>query len=488
MMRVLLIMPVNCDVIHSESLPLGIMSIATYLKNSGIETQICDLSIKRQSLKKILDSFRPDIVGLSVTSIKAVDGALEVSRKIRRRNIPIVWGGPFCDGTITRHIFDTGLVDIVSFREGEETWLDLIKTIEKGGSLSEVNGIAFLQDDKITITKERPFMDPQKLPRISFDDVDVPLYFQHLYGCKKLLYLYWSKGCPGQCTFCYNHTSHKHLRRKRPLSVFFDEVNELITKYDMDGFYMADELAFASDSEVYEFCDHLDSLNLAVKFGFQTRIGTLSKDAIMRAYKSGCRWIDFGVESGNKDILKKFRKNIPYDKIEETFDACNDAQIISIANFIIGFPDETREQVQDTVDLAKRIHSTQNTFVQYIAGPMLLDGLEPQRFTHAYAKFEKISDYKRNDFFMNGYSLSAVPKKELNVIQSHFLWEAIFKKDYFENMDYYLFFKSIENFFHRLNTLKFPFAVKAVTEIARDFIRFFIEEHFYPDIHKLYKL
>lgn len=487
-MKVLLIMPVNCDVIHSESLPLGILSIASYLEQHGVETRICDFAIKRQSLNKVLDSFHPDIVGISVASIKAIDGTLDISRKLRKRKIPIVWGGPFCDGTVTQHIFDTGLVDILSFREGEETWLELVRTLENNGPLSSVKGIAYLDEGKIVKTEERSFLAPEKLPRINFDYIDVPLYFQHLYGCKRLLYLYWSKGCPGQCTFCYNHTSHSHLRRKRPLTVFFDEVKELVEQYDMDGFYMADELAFASDRELNEFCDNLDGLGVSVKFGFQTRIGLLSREAIKRAYRSGCRWIDFGVESGNRDILCKFKKNIPYDKIEETFDACDEAKIISIANFIIGFPDETREQLQDTIDLAKRIHSTQNTFVQYIAGPMLEDGLEPQRFHNPYPKFKKISDYQKNDFFKNGYSLSAVPKKDLRVIQSHFLWDAIFKKDYFENIDYYLFFKSIENFFHRLWTLRFPFAVKAVCEITGDFIRFFIEEHFYPEIHKKYHL
>ena len=487
-MKVLLIMPVNCDVIHSESLPLGIMSIAAYLESFGVEIQICDLSIKRQSLEKVLDSFLPDIVGVSVTSIKAVDGALEVSKKLRKRKKTIVWGGPFCDMTITQHIFDTGLVDIISFREGEETWLDLVRTLETNGSLDSVKGIAFLRNGKIIKTDDRPFLPPEKLPRLNFNHVDIPIYYQHLYGCKKLLYLYWSKGCPGQCTFCYNHISHKHIRRRRPLSVFFDEVKELVTKYGMDGFYLADELAFATDHELYEFCDEIDKLEIPVKFGFQTRIGSLSRNAIIRSYQSGCRWIDFGVESGNKEILYKFRKNIPCNKIEETFDACNDAHIISIANFIIGFPDETKEQIQDTIDLAKKIHSTQNTFVQYIAGPMLFDALEPQRFKKAYPEYKKLSDYKKNDFFKNGYSLSEVPKKELNVIQSHFLWQAISQKDYFGNIDYYLFFRSISNFFHRLFTLRFLFAVKAVLEILGDFIRFFIEAHFYPKIHKKYHL
>ena len=487
-MRVLLIMPVNCDVIHSVSLPLGILSIATYLKEAGVEVEICDMAIKRVSLSKVLKRYQPDIVGLSFASTKSIDAMINVSRKLRKYNIPIVWGGPFCDLAATEHHFGTGLVDIISYREGEETWLELVRTLENGGNLESVKGIAFLKDGKIVKTEARPFMSSEKLPRIDYSFVEVRRYFQPLYGCKKLLYIYCSKGCPGQCTFCYNHMSHCHKRRRRPLSVFFEELEELVTVYGLDGFYLGDEIAFVSDRELEEFCDELDSLRLNVNFGFQTRIGALSREAIARSYRSGCRWIDFGIESGSPEILTKFQKNIPYDKIDYTFDACCDAGIISIANFIVGFPDETREQVQETIDLAKRIHSTQNTFGQYIPEPNTVDGMNPQRFKKKYATFSKLKDYKKNDLFNNPHNLSEVPKKELNVIQSHFLWTAIFRKDYFENRSYYLLINSIKIFLQRLATLNPYYAAKAVSEIVGDFVRFFIDEHFYPGIHKKYHL
>ena len=113
-MNVLLIQPYHCDLIHSISLPLGPISIATHLKQHGFNVKICDLAVKKISLKKFCRDFRPDVVGLSFPSVKAIDAMLKTSRFFRKMNVPIVWGGSFVDVGDTKHFFDTGLVDIIS--------------------------------------------------------------------------------------------------------------------------------------------------------------------------------------------------------------------------------------------------------------------------------------------------------------------------------------------------------------------------------------
>ncbi len=154
-MNVLLIQPYHCDLIHSSSLPLGPISIATYLEQNGINVQICDLAVKRTSLKKVLGTFAPDIVGISFPSVKAIDAVVAVSRFFRRAGVPVVWGGSFCDVGSTEVFFGTGLVDIISYCEGEATWLDLVRTLERGGDLAEVKGIAYLKDGEIKVTPPR---------------------------------------------------------------------------------------------------------------------------------------------------------------------------------------------------------------------------------------------------------------------------------------------------------------------------------------------
>ena len=482
-------MPFHTDLIHAVSLPLGILSIASHLEKYGYEVKIVDFSVRRTSVKKEYDLFKPDIVGLSFPSVKAIDGVVAISKFFRKKNIPIVWGGPFVDLGELPHLFQTGLVDIVSFCEGEATWLDLLRTIESGGDLANVQGIAYLKEGEIVTTVPRPFMDPLELPRLNFDLLDgLPDYFHYLYGCNRLAYVYLSKGCPAHCTFCVNTLCHRNTRRRRKLSDFISELTELVTKYGADGFYFADELAFANDKEMYEVCDAFDATGLSFHWGFQTRIGCLSDAAIQRAYNSGCRWMDFGVESGSKKILKEVKKAIPYDRIEPTFSACNRTGLISIANFIIGFPGETEEDVRESIALAKRLESTQNTFARFIFGTKTPAGKAVMAKTDQYPHFYNLNDYKRMDLYKNKQALSLIPQKELDVIQSYFLMSAIFRKDYQSSRSYDLLFKSVLTVVKRFPTMGFVCFVKALYEISSDFLRMGFDLILHPGIRKKYQL
>ncbi len=488
-MRVLLIMPYHCDLIHAVSLPLGILSIASYLEKNGYEVKIADFSVRRTSAKKVYEEFEPDIVGISFPSVKAIDGVVKISRFFHKKKVPIVWGGSFIDVGEIQHFFQTGLVDILSFCEGEATWLDLLRTIEAGDDIAKVQGIAFLKDGEIVTTSPRPFLDPAELPRLNFDLLEnLPEYYHYLYGCSHTVYVYLSKGCPCHCTFCVNTLCHRNTRRRRSVDDFVSELTELVTKYDANGFYFGDELAFANDRELLEICDAFDATGLTFHWGFQTRIGCLSEAALQRAYNSGCRWVDYGVESGSKRILKEVKKAIPYDRIEPDFAACSRIGMISIANFIIGFPGETEDDIKDSIALAKRLQSTQNTFARYIFGTKTPAGKKLMEETDDYPRFESLNDYKGMDFFKNRQHLSRIPQKELDVIQAYFLMAAIFRKDYHESRSYDLFIKSVLTVLKRLPRMGPVCAVKALYEIVFDFLRMICDLVFFPKIRKKYGL
>ena len=72
-------------------------------------------------------------------------------------------------------------------------------------------------------------------------------------------------------------------------------------------------------------------------------------------YDAGCRWIFFGIESGSKEMQDIIHKNIDYSKIAPTFEVLNRIGITTIASFIIGFPNETKKQLKDTVRLLNTI-------------------------------------------------------------------------------------------------------------------------------------
>lgn len=489
-MKVLLIMPYNCDLIHAVSLPLGLISIASYLKQHGHEAKIHDMSVTHGNIAKVCKEYKPDIIGISLGSVKHTEGAKHITKLLKKTGIQIVWGGPFCDVSDPYIMLRDGGADLMSFSEGEETWLEIMERLQNGRDLEGIDGTAYLKNGGLIRTPDRAFLDPALLPELDFSFVDVNAYSQYLYGCKKLVYVYLSKGCPAHCTFCTNTISHRCTYRRRKLDVFMHELDILVNKYGVDGIYFADELCFFNKDELYEVCDAFDASGLNFTWGFQTRIGILGEDEFKRVHASGCRWVDFGIESGSREQLRIMKKGIPYEKIAPTFEWCDRAGLISLANFIIGLPGETEEQLKDTVKLASEIKATQCTFLKFCISPNTEMGKKAIADGLMKHPIRKMSDYLKIDFFVSKTdNFSFVPTKELDVIQSYYLWNAIFRKEYGEKTHSYdLFLKHIQTLLRRLSFLHFTCAVKCLVEFVLLFARFFCDTHFHPKISQKYGL
>ena len=448
-MKALFIVPYNCDLIHAVSVPLGLISIATYLNANGHEAKIIDLSVTHKNIHREIRDFQPDIIGVTLCSVKHMNGAIYITKRIKRKHaIPVVWGGSFADTTNAEWVFRDGGADYISFSEGEATWLEMMERLKAGKSFDDCAGLGYMKNGKLVVTPDRPFLDLTTLPDLDYSLVDVSLYRQYLYGCENVVYVYLSKGCPAHCTFCINAVSHRCTYRRRSLDQFMAETRVLVEQYGVDGLYFCDELCFFNKAQVYEVCDAFDASGLNFRWGFQTRIGILGEEEFRRAYESGCRWVDFGIESGNKEQLAKMKKMIPYELIEPTFEMCERVGLVSMANFIIGLPGETEAQVRDTVEMAKRVHATQRSVFKYCLSPKTEMGKEAMASDKMKRPFKKLTDYKRVDFYANQHdNFSEVPRKELNVIQSYFLWKALFRKEYGEKTKPFdLFYKHIKTF------------------------------------------
>lgn len=491
-MNILLISPGNCDLLHNVSIPLGLVSIGTCLKRAGHNVKIIDLCISHVSIKKVIADFKPDISGISVRSPKQISFALDISRKLHCSGIPVVWGGPFTNQAPLQQFFDSGVVDILSLSEGEMTWIELADSFAANRPLEEIDGIAFKKNEKIIRTKDREFMDLSKLPPSDWSLIDVSKYYQHLYGAKRLVYVYMSKGCPGHCAFCYNADFHRSCLRRKSLDTFMTELKELINDYEIDGFYLADECAFSKKSELYELCDALDELNRKLIWGFETRVGVLSEEDMQRAYDSGCRCIHFGIESASPEMMKRIGKNIPMDKVIPAFEACNKIGIIPVSTFIIGMPGETVDDLKHTVNFAKKLPSNELSVMLYA----YLYNSDFGREIYNSKKYKlprKLSDYKKVDLFHNRLpNFSQIPTKDLKVVQGYFAWKLLFKKDYSEYPEdekgFVVLYKHIETLFKRLSYINIIHLPEAFIKSGFPFIRFFISATFCKKTRKKYDL
>lgn len=488
-MKVLLINPKTSFYVKTSAVPLGLLSIATYIKKHHYSVQLYDRCVNNQKIQDILAEFSPDVVGVSLISTQSIKDAVYVSETANIRGIPVVWGGHMAS-IIPQQALQEGFADYIVFSEGEESFLELIQKIEKKESVHTVAGLAYLDESETMIrTEQRKFMDLTKIPPTDWSLIDVPKYYQEEYGAKNSFYIYYAKGCPHQCTFCFNKNFHHCQYRKRCQKDVMHEVRDLVQNYGVDGFLFLDETFGVDKKDLHVFCDNLQNLNLNFTWGCETRVGQLTKEDMQHMYHSGCRFIIFGVECGSKEILERVKKNMAFDKIDETFQNCREIGIMSGAYIMLGFPDETVVQMKTTVDLMMRICADVYSVSIYEAIPgtelyqeIVERGLlQPPKSLLDWANFSTRDKIKIN--------YSNVPTKDLYVIQKYFLWIMFSKKDYSNSKNPYIYAKkAISNTFHFIfhNDLKNGF--NSLVSASKMFLSVMWYAFGHPKIRKKYGL
>ncbi len=487
-MRVLLINPNAGYYTRALSNPLGLLSIGTYLKQAGHDVRIYDRCIDKTRLTAVLKSFNPGVVGVSVMSSRGLKDAIKVSKIVKSTGRTVVWGGQLPSMQIDL-VLTSDYVDIVSFGEGEETWKELAHCLENGMDYKYIKGIAYKTESNIKINSCRDFSDLTDMPVSDWSLLDVPKYMQTYLGCTKMMYIYSSKGCPCRCAFCSNVNFHKSTHRKRPNEYVIKEIKYLIENNGLDGVYFSDEMWCTKKTDMLDFCNRVKDSGLEFHWGVQLRIGIFDEDEYRRMYEAGCRWILFGVESGSDEMLKRIHKNIDKQAIKPTMDTLRKIGITSICSFIIGFPDETVEQLRDTVDLICNINSNLTPIFHFTPLPgteLYNDMVGLNRYKPAKS-LEDLSKIVATESI--GVNLSCVPSKDLRVIRSWFHWKAFTSKHAYSTGKSFEFAKqTILSGLHSIS-LKGPayFFINGFAALY-EFLYVLWHSHAYPDVIRKYNL
>ncbi|MCH5198706.1 MAG: B12-binding domain-containing radical SAM protein [Oscillospiraceae bacterium] len=487
-MNILLINPKAEGYTRSVTLPLGLLSIASYLKANGHNVRLYDRCVEEISAENAAGSFKADIVGVSLISYKALEDSLYISEFYKKLNIPVIWGGPLAS-ELPSAVFKYPCVDAVSIGEGEETWLELANAYENGApDLSSISGLALRKSPcGYYLTPQRDFIDLASLPDTDWSLIDVPKYFQSSYGCRRMLYLYSAKGCPFSCVFCYNKDFHRCVYRKRPVDALLREIKVLVNEYGMDGVYFADELWCRNSIEMRGICDALKSLNLNFVWGCQTRIGMFSQEDLKYMANAGCRWIFFGVESGSKRILQKMNKRIAYEKIVSSFADCKKAGIVAIGSFIVGFPEETPEDLKKTIELIEQLDTSLINLNFFIVMP----GSEIYKQMISDGRYPEITDLnmlREADFMLRpDGNYSEIPTRDMKVVQSWYMWRSFSSNNINVGSIKTSFTKKvISDALKSLRGETLKSFVLSSVYAAKEFLIIAFYAHFFPGIKKKY--
>jgi magnesium-protoporphyrin IX monomethyl ester (oxidative) cyclase len=294
------------------------------------------------------------------------------------RRTPVIMGGSHAS-TNPGTVLSSENVDFVVVGEGEGVLTDFCFAIEKGGSPVGIPGLVSLGGDGGLVgERSRPRirdLDSLPLPRRELLPMDEYFRFQQLHKERisnmriPKTTLITSRGCPENCVFCASRCTWGRSWVGRSAESVVDEIEKRVRDYGVREVDFLDDSMSVSRSRLQTMCELMIDKKLDVKWTTPNGIAiwSLDEDILKLMKKAGCYRLTFGIESGNPETLAFIRKRYTYDHARKIITYANRAGLWTVGTLIIGFPYETREQMEDTIDFA--IDSNLDMAVFYCAAP-----------------------------------------------------------------------------------------------------------------------
>ena len=221
-------------------------------------------------------------------------------------------------------------------------------------SFAQIKGLVWRWGDEIMVNPPRPFirhLDDLPLPR--HDLLPLQSYRAPLIP-SPFAFVVTSRGCPGGCRFCIKHVSYGNSVRFRSPENIVAEM-ELLAKHGIRSIHMYADIFTVSREQVEGLCELILERNLRMVWTCNSRVDFVDPGLLQLMAQAGCRWISWGIESGDEEILRRVRKGITVEQVERALRWAKEAGIRNWGYFIIGLPGETEETIKETIRLSKRL-------------------------------------------------------------------------------------------------------------------------------------
>jgi len=369
-------------------IPTGLLCLATYCKNNGdfninilnlsYEYSTCLEKLRDESKKEIGSDInfdyekylwdilttncrehKPDLIGICGLFDHSLGHIRLISSMVKQysKNIIVVAGGNAVTN-MPGKVLETD-TDAVTLGHGEEPMLELLNSDDP---------YEYLRLSPKWATKSKP--DSQhnlytKLNDISplrWDLIDLNAY-QRLLGVFKGLYhigksqrriasLVSSRGCPFRCSFCAMHTVHGRKVHSVDVSKFLEEVRFLHNEYDINVIAIEDDTFNFNKKRAIEILEGINKISnkieVEIPSGFALQL--MDEELIATLRDCGVKWQQIAIESANKEILDNvIHKPLKIEKATEIIDLLQKYDIYVRAFFMLGFPTETKEQMEETI-------------------------------------------------------------------------------------------------------------------------------------------
>ena len=361
--------------------PLGLAYMAASLKKAGYEVNILDTLVEGynnenandstiiyglddNAIKKKVLEFNPDLIGVSCIFSNRSAEALNICR-IAKTTIPdvhVLLGGQHPTGM--PELINEKNVDYILSGETDNSILQLIKTVNANDNLLEIDGIIIKRGEKIYKNSKRDYPDVKILPYPSWELLDMNKYWNigmsdyevNQKSIKKFMILISSRGCPHSCYFCTASLMSGRRYREREIDDVVSEIGLYKEKYGISEVHFWDDNFFVNKQRLKKLLIRLMQEFPEMEFQSPSgsEINALDEEVIELLAKAGFKKVFLAVESPNEEIQDKLiDKRVDLKRIPYLIKIIHKHGMIAEGSFMVGFPGETKEQIDNTFKSVK---------------------------------------------------------------------------------------------------------------------------------------
>ncbi len=359
-MKILLISPPTDSVIKrvvgTTGPPLGLAYLASMVKDEH-DVAIIDSIVENldfEMVKKKIKKFDPDVIGVTSTTSMIPD-AYKVANMAKEinENVKIVIGGPHVTFLPEKTMEECKSIDFVVRGEGEITFKELMEALEKEKDLDGIKGLTFRKDGRIINNPPRELIkNLDELPLPSYELLPMEKYQA---DGVKFGVIMTSRGCPFNCIFCSSSLQFGKRWRGYSAERVIEELSILRNEYGRRTIEFLDDTFTLVKPRAIEISKRIVKEGLDISWVASSRVDTFSREVATAMKKGGADMIYFGIESGVQKILDFIGKGITIERAKRAIKMAKDAELHTFGSFIIGFPQETKEDVKKTLSFSRKV-------------------------------------------------------------------------------------------------------------------------------------
>jgi anaerobic magnesium-protoporphyrin IX monomethyl ester cyclase len=415
--------------------PIWLSYAAGYLEKEGNTIKLIDAIASDWNQEKVLEDaikFNPDIIVVD-SNFSSLNNDIQISNLLKEKtgSLTVLVGPPASQ--YPEKIIEKG-VDVVARFEFEISLKEISESL-KNMNFDGIKGISYKKRDKIIHNPDRELTSSEFLDELPFVS---EVYKKHLntkdyflsHSFYPMVQIFTGRGCPNFCTFCsWPETLMGRKYRVRTVKNVVDEF-EYIKKElpEVKEIFIEDDSFTIDKSRIRNFCEELTIRGINISWSCQSR-AELDYETMKVMKKAGCRLLDVGYESGSEIILQNIKKGIDINQLREFTVNAKRAGLKILADFVIGFPGETKETVVKTINFIKEIKP--DLLQVAIATPM------PGTDFYTYCQDEGylLADNLEQSLDEKGFQKCIISYPELNSEEISFYVDKALK-NYYLNVSY----------------------------------------------------